>query len=436
MKKIYSLLMVSAIAVTVNAQVAFFENFSGFTSGDLGSQGSWTTTPGSPDVRITDTLPLTYPGYTSGSEYAVVSSDNGKDPRRTFSSVTTSTTTFYISFVVRISNAQQADDGPDYSIALFNTGDGDIPLRFYIAEEPAANSQIQFGISTGASGNAINWTSDQNAFAKGTTHLIVIRYDIAPGASNDDAYLWVNPSLASEPTIGSSNANLQDVTEADFGSIINAMGLFQSNNFDSPDAAYDGFRVAYGGTSSAAWTNLAPAGAPLPVQLTSFNASAESIGAKLIWHTAEESGIANYVIEKSTDGRSFTTIGTVKAANLRSYSYTDMQPASDNSYYRLKMVELDGTYKFSFIVSLKARLTNNIGLSPNPVKNILMIQHPKAGTAGHIQIISAGGQLLRDIRISANAVISNIDMSGFTNGLYHVVFRNGSDMFNKTVLKQ
>jgi hypothetical protein len=100
------------------------------------------------------------------------------------------------------------------------------------------------------------------------------------------------------------------------------------------------------------------------------------------------------------------------------------------------MVELDGTYKYSFIISLKAKLTANIALSPNPVKNMLMIQHPKAGATGHIQIISATGQLVRDIRLSANAVISNVDMSALTNGLYHVVYRNGSDMFSKTVLKQ
>jgi hypothetical protein len=65
-----------------------------------------------------------------------------------------------------------------------------------------------------------------------------------------------------------------------------------------------------------------------------------------------------------------------------------------------------------------------------------MIQHPKATATSHVQIISATGQLLRDIRLSANAVISNIDMSSLTSGLYHVVYKNGSDIFSKTVLKQ
>ncbi|HUP11343.1 MAG TPA: hypothetical protein VM187_04010 [Niastella sp.] len=44
------------------------------------------------------------------------------------------------------------------------------------------------------------------------------------------------------------------------------------------------------------------------------------------------------------------------------------------------------------------------------------IQHPKAPIL-HVQIISATGQLLKDIRLSANGVISNVDLSGLSNGL-------------------
>ncbi|THU39893.1 T9SS type A sorting domain-containing protein [Niastella caeni] len=441
MKKIYSFIMVSAIALTANAQIAFFENFSGYTNGDLGTQGGWTTTTGSPDVQVANSSPLIYPGYTSGTQYITVSSENGKDPRRTFTGVSTSSGQhFYISFVVRVTYAELSNEGPNHSIALFNTGDADRPLRFFIAEEASDNGQIRFGIATGDESTPSYTSTDAN-FELNTTYLIVIRYSIFSSAGdNDDAYLWVNPSLASEPSTttatGTTGATMLNGDETGFGSTINAMEISQSHSDDSPDAEYDGFRVAYGATSAAAWTNLAPAGAPLPVRLTSFNAAEEGLNTKLVWNTAEESGITSYVVEKSADGRTFTAIGSVKAANSKTYSFTDMQPASEFSYYRLKMVEMDGTYKYSYIISVKSKLSMNISLSPNPVKNILMVQHPKAGVAGHIQIIGANGQTLKDIRLSANAVISNIDMSGFTSGLYHIVFKNGAEVFSKTVLKQ
>jgi hypothetical protein len=270
-----------------------------------------------------------------------------------------------------------------------------------------------------------------------TTYLIVIRYDVVSGNNNDNAYLWVNPTLGSlELTPGSANAShLNSNGEVNYSSPLNVLRINQGGT-TSPVADFDAFRVAHGATSQDAWNSLSPAGASLPVVLTSFNAAADGLSTRLVWNTEEEENIASYVVEKSTDGRTYTAIGTVKAANQKTYSFIDGQPGSDNSYYRLKMVDNDGSFKYSYIVSIKSKLSVNISLSPNPVKNMLMIQHPKVLSEGHIQIISANGQLLRDVRLAANAVLSNIDMSGLTSGLYHVVFRNGADMFSKTVIKQ
>lgn len=436
MKKIYSLLMASAIAISANSQT-LVEQFS-YAPGNLGTNGSWVPTGSGMDVQIQDANPLIYPNYTSGTQYAHVSNENGIDPFKTFTGIPNSSNfSLYMSFVVRVNSAVATNGTPEYSLALFNTADADRPVRFYIASEPGNTNAIRFGILTGQSNNVSNVAWTTTTFTANQTHLIVIRYDNVTGNNNDDAYMWVDISLASptaEPATASANATLLNATEANYGSVLNAIE-FQQNSANSPIADYDAIRIASGATSAIAWINLAPAGAPLPVRLTSFNASAEGLSTKLIWNTAEESGITEYVVEKSSDGRNYTAIGKVKAANLKSYSFIDGQSA-DNSYYRLKMVELDGTYKYSYIVSVKAKLNASISLSPNPVKSSLMIQHPKASATSHIQIMSANGQLLRDIRLSANAVISNVDMSGLTSGLYHVVYKNGSDMFSKTVLKQ
>lgn len=439
MKKIYSLIMVTAVAITANAQLVINENFTGYTNGDLGTQGGWVQLGTGTDVQIATTTPLTYAGYTSGFQYAVTSSNDGTDPRKPFAGggvATTGNKTFFMSFLVRVTNLPQLNQGPDDAITFENTANGTFPCRFYMREDNGASNDIEFGIAVGSA--TPEYTSGN--FQYNTTYLIVIRYDVVSGAGNDDAYLWVNPALGAEPSTaiatGATGATQENTGEVAYGSQIDAMRIWQTDEDDTPDAAYDGFRVAAGDNSAAAWAALSPVGAPLPVQLTSFNASEETFGTKLVWNTEEESGIVSYVVERSTDGKNFSVIGNVKAANLRSYSFTDVQPAADNNYYRLKMVEQDGTFKYSFIISLKAKLTTNISVSPNPVKNFVMIQHPKAGIAAHIQIISATGQTIRDIRLSANAVISNVDMSGLTNGLYHIVFKNGAEIFSKTILKQ
>ncbi|MBO9201242.1 MULTISPECIES: T9SS type A sorting domain-containing protein [Niastella] len=442
MKKIYSLIMVSVIAITTNAQLIFNEAFP-YPNPNLGTQGSWVQNGSGQDVQITSTNPLIYPNYLSGAEYATVGAVSGTDPHKLLNqaiSTQNADLTIYMSFVVRVTSMPAASNGtPAYSIALENTADPDRPLRFYIASEPGNSNEVQFGLLTGnlTMASRIVWTPTTASFTTGTTYLIVIRYDIssAPG-NDDDAYLWVNPSLTSEPAIASANMQILDVVEANYGNLINAIELNQNSSTTSPVAAFDAIRIAYGPNSAIAWFNLDPAASSLPVVLTSFNATEDGLSTKLIWNTTQESDIANYVIEKSTDGRTFNAIGTVKGTNQKAYSFVDAQSNADNSYYRLKMVDLDGSFKYSYIVSFRSKMNMNISLSPNPVKNNLMVQHPKVTTEGHIQIISFNGQVVKDLKLAANAVISNIDMSGFSNGLYHVEFRNGSDMFSKTVIKQ
>ena len=444
MKKIYTLFMAAVIALTSQAQLVFNENFTSYTTGDLGTQGGWVTNTENPDVTISSATPLTYTGYnTAGGNYAIVNSFDGRDPNKRFSTpINTASGRFiYMSFLVRATDAQQSDNSPNYTLSIYDTVSGFAsvrPIRFYIAEDPNNNSRVRFGITVGSS--HLDWTSTGSAFTYNTTYLIVIRYDVISGPDNDAVYLWVNPSLASEPSTASAKAtetNSASFPEVDFGSQLTTLGIFQSDNQDSPDAAYDAFRIAHGATSSEAWTNLSPAAAALPVRITSFNASQDNLNnIKLIWNTEEESGITNYVVEKSTDGRTFNAIGTVAAANQKTYSFTDVQSGSDYSYYRLKMMEDDGSFKYSYIVSLKSKLSLNISLSPNPVKDRMLIQHPKVINEGHIQIVNSNGQLLKDVRVPASTVISTIDMSGFANGMYHVIFKNGPDMFTKTILKQ
>ena len=445
MKKVYSFVMVSIIALTANAQTLVFnENLSGYTTtspgNNLAGQGSWSNggTSGT-DIKVLNTTPLTYTGYQSGTEYVQTTTGSGMDDRKIFlgsATLSTSTTGFiYMSFVVRVTSASFNNPGNGYQSLSLQTTGGATPFRFYI-DRNSGNTAVRFGVAVGD--ETVDWTGYSYSF--GTTYLIVMRYDISNGNNNDKAYLWVNPLLTGAPATGSANASYTtSFGEVSNGSTINGVRFNQATSgggYNTANAAFDAIRVAYGTSSAAAWTNLDAASGSLPVTLTSFNADVDGLSTKLIWNVTEETNFANYVIEKSTDGRSFTAVGTVKATSQRTYSFTDGSTSDNTSFYRLKMVDIDGLFKYSYIVSIKSKLNANISLSPNPVKNNLMIQHPKVITEGHIQVISANGQVLRDVKLATNAVISNVDMSGFTSGLYHVVFRSGSDMFTKTVIKQ
>jgi len=88
----------------------------------------------------------------------------------------------------------------------------------------------------------------------------------------------------------------------------------------------------------------------LPVTIEGFNAKILTEKSVLLsWKTANELNTSHLIIQHSTDGNSFTDIGTVKAigSGANNYSFTDTHPANGINYYRLVSVDKDGANSFS-----------------------------------------------------------------------------------------
>ncbi len=116
------------------------------------------------------------------------------------------------------------------------------------------------------------------------------------------------------------------------------------------------------------------ANSTLPQELITFTGALNTTGVKLSWQSAHEVNTSNYVIERSIDGSSFTDIGTVAASGnttgQTNYSFDDNNARAQQTlvlYYRLKMVDADGEYKYSQIVLVSlADISSRIVVSPNP----------------------------------------------------------------------
>src|SRR4030095_11674631 len=123
---------------------------------------------------------------------------------------------------------------------------------------------------------------------------------------------------------------------------------------------------------------LAPINCPpitLPVKLTSFDAKVSNCSVSLDWTAATETDFSNYEVQSSTDGSAFKTIASkpVNAPNQK-YSYLDPSPAQGNIYYRLKMVNLDGSFEYSKVIAMKLNCNRSeIVVYPTPVTDILNI---------------------------------------------------------------
>lgn len=109
--------------------------------------------------------------------------------------------------------------------------------------------------------------------------------------------------------------------------------------------------------SSDSTTICLPALPNNPLTLLYFTAQKTGATAKLAWETAMESNTKSFEIQRSNDGILFTGIGSIAAAgnsvNRIKYNYIDNSPLPGNNYYRLQMLDLDGSSTHSNIVLLK-----------------------------------------------------------------------------------
>ncbi|MFL5744713.1 MAG: T9SS type A sorting domain-containing protein [Niastella sp.] len=106
---------------------------------------------------------------------------------------------------------------------------------------------------------------------------------------------------------------------------------------------------------------------PLPVTLISFKAALNGEVVNVTWKTSLEENIKQFEVERSANGIDFTTIGMVKPGQT-TYLFTDKQPLTGYNYYRLKSIDIDGGYKYSFVVMVNVKNDANIisSLYPNP----------------------------------------------------------------------
>ncbi len=116
-------------------------------------------------------------------------------------------------------------------------------------------------------------------------------------------------------------------------------------------------------------------GAALPVDLLMFSVRPASNNQDVIlsWSTAQEYNNERFELERSVNGVDFETIGTVlsKTQNsnqIQAYQYTDYKPGRGHFYYRLKQIDVDGSFEYSPVKSVLIQyLPSEFVIAPNPV---------------------------------------------------------------------
>jgi len=179
----------------------------------------------------------------------------------------------------------------------------------------------------------------------------------------------------------------------------------------------------------------------LPVTLLDFKASRLKYAIELIWTTANEISFAGYELERSANGQNFYNIGSVPSTNtlsINTYSWLDNNPLDGVSFYRLKMLDIDGVFTYSAIVRIDMKAQKSISVYPNPITgdNILLQMYGQSKGEHIINLYTIKGEKVMSSRIihSGNDAVRSIPLNKkFPIGFYCLEISDPGK--NKKVLK-
>lgn len=261
--------------------------------------------------------------------------------------------------------------------------------------------------------NGVSW-SDMGAAATGTP---------AWNGSNAWEYFVTYPTFVA--------------TMADSGTKYRVVVASTSSNLTNANCAFSE-------TSSVVTLNVINCGVPLNTDILSFTGKLENGRVNLNWTTDKETEPLQYLIEKSTDGRNFTTIDRIaghQAPGRESNFYSWSEAYNGNAYYRIQLVNTSNGHKYSRIVRInRDEASVHFVQVPNPFTTRLLaeISAPEAQQI-RLLLIDNSGKTVRTEAFTLSAGTNRLEMANTASlpqGIY-VLRLEGTGVFeNRRVVKR
>ena len=358
-----------ALPAAVSAQVLFQENFAYPAGTPIGGTGAsptlpnattgWATHSGTSGQLLVNGTGLTfasiptYPSQTGGSLNLL--STQGEDISHQFTPQVPSltTTSVYVSALVRPDATPNGTNGSYFlHVAQSSVAGTTFRGRVFMGASPNPGN-VRFGITV-AGNTPVMGTTDVPI---GTTVLLVMRYDIVPGTTNDGARLYLLPAgsnIATEPVVPEALAvDLPASDPTDIGAVAIREGTTGTPAQNSGSQTIDGVRVGL------SWND-----APLPVELNAFTATVSGTSARLAWTTASETNNAGFTVEQQTgdawNERGFVAgRGTTTERNDYTFSVTGL--TAGTHAFRLRQTDTDGTVHYSAVATVEVSIDGSEG---------------------------------------------------------------------------
>lgn len=182
----------------------------------------------------------------------------------------------------------------------------------------------------------------------------------------------------------------------------------------------------------------------LPALLLGFSGSVSDNAVVLSWIMENETNSKWFVIERSANGNNFDSVGVVVGLNNMhesDYTFTDLRSLSGNSYYRIRLVNMDGGIKYSKVVMLNnGNASAKLQVYPNPASAVVNYSlNSSVADQVTVEVFNLAGVVVmsKQQQLSAGINQQSLAISTLKSGNYFlkVINKEGNNQYVQPFVK-
>ena len=264
-------------------------------------------------------------------------------------------------------------------------------------------------------------------------------YQIIGGPTGQDVIVAINfcnGSLKVDHVINTANAPSGTIFNDILGNSNFPWAIVSDQNHSLPNSIY----IDLPPNSYSVWVK---SNQPLPVELLGFSVTKKEQMASINWQIGEASNFEGFELQRSTDGKTFQPI------SWHPYNHASFYHFDDNNvipgltyYYRLKMLDNDGTAQFSDTKSVSFEDTRPFQLEtwPNPISEEVNLRwYASKDDVAQLVVYDMLGAIIyeEELRLTNGNNHKTLDLSSWKAGIYAIkLMANSSFQWHAKVVKQ
>ncbi len=330
-------------------------------------------------------------------------------------------------------------------LGIFNTGDNKTyevrarPVNDFSGDLQTAWITVSIPSSAGVpvftNINLGNWAVAETKSSAGYTSFLLLTVngnEVSWAAGSENVILRITlPNPANNQVLLGDESDPAYVAFAEGTNGAGSVAAMQADGFYASDLLLDGWESQVDRYYSD--------NAPLPVVLTHFSAAPEGRLANLSWATTGELNSSHFEIEHSLNARGWSKIGQVSSHRNsdapRQYGFTHTTPANGLNYYRLRMVDLDGSAEVSEVRSVRFTGLKETKVYPNPASEVLTILADNWEQVTGVELYNSAGIAAYQ---SPGKPESKLNVAHLPSGIYmlRISRADHSDEIRKVIIGQ